>query len=176
MIAPETVTAIGRITRTHGTRGELSVSTEGAVELGALSCIVLDMDGILVPFYMSTVRDRGTGATLVTLDGVTSEEQARAFVGHTVYALDSDLDNAADDDNDGGDGYYLEDLVGWTILDTDGTVAGRITDFDDSTANVLFVIECPDGATAYIPAADDLITAIDPDARTVTVDIPAGLL
>ena len=53
-----------------------------------------------------------------------------------------------------------------------GKVIGRIASIDDSTLNILFCLE--DGR--LIPATDDLITAIDQQARTITMHIPEGLL
>ena len=52
------------------------------------------------------------------------------------------------------------------------TSIGRIAAIDDSTLNILFVLE--DGR--LIPANDDLVTNIDMTNQTITMNIPQGLL
>ena len=75
----------------------------------------------------------------------------------------------------GEDGsFYLEDLVGFTIFTEDGPV-GEITGYDDSTDNLLFEVRAKNGSEVLVPAVGDMITEIDEDARTVTMDLPGGL-
>ena len=57
-----------------------------------------------------------------------------------------------------------------------GEAIGRITAIDDTTINLLFVVERPDGSRVLIPAADDWVTGLDSDRRTITMTLPAGLL
>ena len=50
-----------------------------------------------------------------------------------------------------------------------------IRDYDDSTPNVLLIVESPDGRTLYLPFADEFFLDIDPDGMTVTMDLPEGI-
>jgi len=52
---------------------------------------------------------------------------------------------------------------------------GEIVDIDDATENVLFVVERGDGSTILVPAADDLVTDIDLDGKTISMLLPEGL-
>ena len=62
--------------------------------------------------------------------------------------------------------------MGFDILEAQsGKAVGRIAAIDDSTMNILFELE--DGH--LVPASEDLITAIDQEARTITMHIPEGL-
>ena len=49
---------------------------------------------------------------------------------------------------------------------------GVIASIDDSTANILFELE--DGR--LIPASEELITDIDKDKKTITINLPEGIL
>ena len=167
------VTKVGRITRTHGVKGEVVLALDDDVYPSSLECLFLDMDGIDVPFFTNNIRERGDGTLLVTFDGIDSEAAASELVGKNVSVQTELLE---DDEEDDDDNIYLSDLIGYTMLDTDDSVAGTIEDFDDSTDNTLFIIKTKNGETAYVPAADDLIRAIDSEAKTITVDIPAGLI
>jgi 16S rRNA processing protein RimM len=111
---------------------------------------------------------------LVTLDGCENDAQAAKFVGKTIYAEDSELDFLDDDDDD--DRFYIENFIGYTIIDSDGATIGRVEDIDDSTANVLFVVLRQDDSVIYIPVAEEFFVDIDNDNQRLTLDLPQGLI
>ena len=51
-------------------------------------------------------------------------------------------------------------------------IKAKLASVDDSTLNILFCLD--DGR--LIPASEDLIIAVDQQARSLTMHIPAGLL
>ena len=167
------LTAIGRVQRTHGIKGELNIELydpDKAVP-SDFSCLIFDLEGIFVPFFVRGERPRGASSCLVELDDVDSDTAASAFVGKEVYVLSSEIGDGENDD----DFLTLEDLVGYRLFDTDGTLVGAISGIDDTTANVFFEVERPDMTSVHIPAAEPLITDVDPDARTLTMNLPTGL-
>ena len=52
---------------------------------------------------------------------------------------------------------------------------GEITDIDESTINTLFVVE-KQGEEILIPVQEEFIAGIDHKKRTITFDLPEGLL
>lgn len=176
MIERSQIFPVGTVTKTHGVRGEMVVTLDEDIDLAALRCVVFDMDGLFVPFFISSCRPRGRESVLVTLDGVPDEVAAATFCGRQMFALKEDLDfDTEGADTDGDDAFYLEDLIGFTMRDTDGSVVGIIDGYDDSTDNVLFKVKSADSAQLFIPAADDLITEVDVPGKTLTMDLPKGL-
>lgn len=176
MISDKEIRLIGRFNKPHGISGELSLTLDENldVDLAALRCIVVKVDDINVPFFIAGLRPRGRDSVLLRIDGVTDERQAADFAMQAVYALRSDLVDADGEEED-PEGFYASDLVGYDVV-ADGAVVGRIADIDESTENALFVVETPDGATRLIPIADDFITDINPDGRTIEMSLPVGLL
>lgn len=174
MIERSQIFPIGSVTKTHGIHGEIAMTLDQDVDLAELRCIVFDMDGIYVPFFVSAVRTRGASAVLVTLDGITDEVQAAEFTGKQLFALKEDVD--IDDNEIDPDNIYLEDLIGFKLIDTDGTEVGIISGYDDSTENTLFTVANTDGDDILIPAVDDLITDIDIEAKILTMNLPSGLI
>lgn len=172
MIGCSQLTDIGETVKPHGISGEIAATIDSGVDPAALRCIVLDIDGIFVPFFISSVRPRGAEAMLLTLDGISDENEAAKLCGLTVYALTEDLGH---DGAETDDGFYVADLVGFTLLDGDGSEAGRITGYDDSTANTLLTVEDSEGKTHFVPLADELIQDFDADAHTITLNLPEGL-
>ena len=57
----------------------------------------------------------------------------------------------------------------------DGKRIGTVTDVDDSTANVLFVVDGNNGEL-YIPVVDDFILEINEQDRFIIVDLPEGMI
>lgn len=171
MILASQLTDIGATLKTHGINGEISATVDAGIDLTAIKCIIFDMDGIFVPFFIKSSRLRGSEAVLISIDGIENERQAAELCPKTIYALSDDIP----DDNDDEDGFYLSDLIGLELFD-DNQPVGTITDFDDSTENLLIIVDTPDKKGCYIPLADDLIKSIDYANRRLTISIANGLL
>ena len=128
--------------------------------------LILEIDGILVPFFMEEYRFRNDSLALVKFCDVDTQQRASELTGCDVYFPRSVAD-------EGTEGLSLSMLVGFDIVDaSDNKVVGKIAAIDDSTQNVLFELE--DGT--LIPASDDLITNIDTNRRQIIMQIPEGLL
>lgn len=167
MIKQEEVYKIGRLGKSHGVRGEVSFHFDDDVfDRVDADYLILDIDGILVPFFIEEYRFRSDTTALMKFEGIDTQERARELTGSDVY-FPRNL--AASDD----DSISWSAIVGFDIIDaiTNKSV-GRIASIDDSTLNILFCLE--DGH--LIPASEDLITQIDQQARTITMHLPAGLL
>lgn len=167
------LTPAGEFNKPHGIKGEISASFDPRVDVGALKCVVAEVNGLFVPFFIDAIRSRGADAVLLTIDGITDENEAKLLSRKPLYLLNGDAALAADDEDDG---FYAEDLVGFSALDEDGAVIGKIAGVDLTTANVLFVIDRPDGSEALVPVADEFIDGIDPESATITLRLPDGLL
>ena len=166
MIKREEAYKIGRIGKTHGVNGEVSFQFDDDI-FDQVDCdyLVLDVDGILVPFFIEEYRFRSDSVALVKFDDIDTQQRAAELTGCDVYfprAL------AAEDESPS-----LTMLVGFDIVEANGgTTVGRIAAIDDSTANLLFELE--DGR--LIPANDDLIEDIDMQQQKITMSLPEGLL
>lgn len=180
MIERFDIQEIGKFLKTHALKGELNAVLDIDADFISPDVpLIMDIDGIFVPFYPQSVRPKGHFASLVKLQGIDSEEQARQFVNKSIYARRSDVDEFMADeagDEDTGEGAYADDLIGYAVKLDDGTDIGVIDDIDDSTDNLLFIVTSGQGDTLYIPAAEEFITAIDPQQHTIEMRLPDGLL
>jgi len=169
MIRLEDVYKIGRLGKAHGVKGEVSFQFDDDIfDRVDADYLVLEIDGILVPFFMEEYRFRNDTVCLVKFCDVDSQQRASELTGCDVYFPRA----LADEDETPS----LSSLVGFTIVsagrDSDGGTVGTIAAVDDSTMNVLFELE--DGR--LIPASDDLIDSIDIHHKTITMTLPEGLL
>lgn len=174
MILADELVLLGTVLKTHGLRGEIVVELDRDCP-DELRHAVMRIDGIFVPFRIAGRRSRGTGAVLLTLDGIDTAEEAAAYVGHDVWALRREWPEE-DESLDDADGLYAEDLTGFTLTMPDGATIGRIVHVDVSTANTLLSVETPQGSELLIPLADDWICSIKPAERSIAMDVPAELL
>lgn len=176
MISENEITIIGKFQKTHALKGELNaildIDSDYITEGHAL---IVELDGIYVPFFASGVRPKGATSFLVKLDGVDSEEEAKKFVNKTIYALKSELAPFLDLNEE--DLLDEDDFLDYRILDlaTNQTI-GKIVDVDMSTSNVLFIVNTPEGDTVYIPAAEEFISEIDDTDRVIRMMLPEGLI
>ena len=168
MIKPEEVYRIGRIGKAHGVKGEVTLLFDDDIfDRVDADYLVLEVDGILVPFFIEEYRFRSDTTALMKFEDIDSQQRARELTNCDVYFPRA----LADDDPDAP--LSLAFLVGFNIVDAStGTSVGRIAAIDDSTLNLLFELE--DGT--LIPAAEELITAIDQEGKTITIALPEGLL
>ena len=91
MITREELIAIGHYNKPHGVVGEISATVDVDVDvLRALSCLVSDIDGIYVPFFVNGLRPKTADTVLLTIDGITSEQEAARLVNHDIFALKRD--------------------------------------------------------------------------------------
>ena len=167
MIKREEVYRIGRLGKTHGVKGELSFQYDDDIfDRVDADYLVLDIDGILVPFFMEEYRFRNDSICLVKFCDIDTQQRAQELTGCDVYFPRALADEAEEQPS-------LASLAGFGIVDaSNGKVIGNIAAIDDTTQNILFELE--DGT--LIPASDELIEVIDVGKKEIIMNIPNGLL
>ena len=167
MIRLEDVYKIGKLGKAHGVKGEISFLFDDDVfDRVDSDYLILKVDGIFVPFFIEEYRFRSDANAIVKFEDIDTQERARELTGCEVF-----FPRALSDSDDGSISWAA--IVGFDIIEAgNNKPVGRIASVDDSTINILFELE--DGR--LIPASEDLITAIDQQARTITMHLPEGLL
>lgn len=174
MITRDELILIGHYNKPHGVNGEISATLDIDPEaLQGLSCLVSDMNGIYVPFYVNACRPKSHETVLLMIDGMDSEQEVTRLVNHDIYALKREFRQESEDVE--ADGFPLDYFIGFTLLDADGTKVGEIIDVDEQTENAIFIVE-RDGGELMVPASDELIVEFDLDKTTMVMDLPQGLL
>lgn len=172
MIEEKELVEIGKFGKPHGIHGEINVYLDEDVISDRLEKLIVNIDGIFVPFFIESIRPKRIDSVIVALDDIDNEQEAAKLTNLEIYALIADDVKEEPD----GDGMYASDLIGYTIVHVNGQPVGKITGVEDSTENALFLVELPDQTTVYVPIADDLIDEIDSDRKLIVMTIPEGLL
>ena len=162
---------IGRIGKPHGVKGEMNfMFTDDVFDRTDSDYLIIEVDGLLVPFFIEEYRFRSDETALLKLCDIDTQEQARQFTNCEVFFERSKADTPADE-------LTWAQIVGFQIVDEkNGKIIGKIVAVDDSTENILFEIETTKGHQTLIPAHDSLIRDIDTPSQTITMTIPDGLL
>ena len=168
MIRREDVYRIGKLGKAHGIKGEVSMMLDDDIfDRMDAEYLVLDIDGIMVPFFMEEYRFKSQETVLVKFEGVDTQERAKELTGTEVF-FPRELAN-----EDESDVLRYAQLVGFTVIKaTDGEAIGEISAVDEQTVNIMF--ELSDGR--LIPASEELIADIDTGKKTITMIIPNGIL
>ena len=163
MITTDQVIYIGKITRTHGKRGEVQCLMDNECWDNAdATFLILSINNILVPFRVIDWRGKGSDSLIFQLDRFNDEQEAQQLVGHQAYMLKADISNEDE---------LLptwQSLVGYQVLDTDQGMLGNVTMVDETTINTLITLE----DDRLIPLHEDFITNIDPESKQLTICLP----
>ena len=175
MIRNDEVFNIGYIAKVHGLRGEVDLSfTDDCFDTGTADYLVLDMDGILVPFFWSEYRFRSNQTAIIKFDDIDSADQARQLGGRGVFYPKSGI--VESDANEAERSAYRA-LTGFTVSDGQAGLLGTVEHVDDSSANILLTIRSQSGDDEWlIPFHDDFLVHFDLRQRTLLLQLPEGIL
>ena len=206
MIKQEDVYKIGRLGKAHGVHGEISLQFDDDIfDRVDADYLVLELDGILVPFFMEEYRFRSDTVCLVKFVDVDTQQRAQELTGCDVF-FPRAMADVADAE------LSLAGLVGFDIVEAQETGGAKKAKGAQETGEAKKAkgaqetgeakkakgaqeaqrpqtvgrIARIDDQTAnilfeledgrLIPANDDLITDINVQARTITMLLPDGLL
>ena len=156
---------LAKVLKSNGTDGGLLVGFRDCDpnEISLEEPVFVEFDGLPVPFFFVSLTPRGNSRAIVRLNDVSSLSDAEELVGKTLWIEDEDADDEEED--------LMNSLLGWEIVG-----AGTVTGVLDIPANPCLEIETKNGTVCLVPFHEDLIRSVDADRRSLTMEIPAGLL
>lgn len=163
MITAAELIEAGKTGKTHGVQGEVACDFECELDWNQCCYLVFDMDGIFVPFFIESVRNKNAATKLLKFADIDDEPTARRLCNKTIYVK---KELVADNDR-----LSLDYFVGFTIIDRYAGQIGTISAVDDSTANALFAVD-----EQLIPVCEEFIENIDHDKKILYMNLPEGLL
>ena len=165
---------VARIGKPHGLDGELLVRS-----------VTADGESIFQPGRQFRARKTGVDGPGETLTLEQSRPHKGGYLLRFTEVADRDVGRellgaellvTADEVRPLEDGeFFLHDLVGLEIIETDGSRLGRITDVYDAAGQLLASVEV-DGRERLFPVRSETVRRIDMEAKTIEVSLPVGLL
>ncbi|MBR6534286.1 MAG: 16S rRNA processing protein RimM [Clostridia bacterium] len=157
---------IGRITNTHGIKGEMKVEywMDSAQDFLSLRTVYLK-DGSALNVLSSRNANR---FAVVLFEGITDPEKGAGYKGRSLYAKRSDLKL-------GEGSYFLCDLIGLPVFDIDTEEqVGCVTDILEKPSSYVYTVKTDNGEF-LVPAIDEFIKKVDIE-NGVYIKVIPGLL
>lgn len=160
---------IGRVIKSHGIRGEVSVEVttddpEGRFAVGQ----VLDgrQGNREVELTVKSSRPH-KGRLLLTFDEIPDRTAADQLRGTKFFA------EPAEDEDD--EGFYDHELEGLRIIH-EGRDIGEVTGIAHTVNRVILEVTLEGGKEVLIPFVEEIVPEVDLEAGTATITPPEGLL
>ncbi len=165
------VRIVARIGRAHGLRGEVTVqvhtdSPEERFTPGTEFATEPDRG----PLVLRSARLHQQ-TYLLGFEGVTDRNAAEALRNTRLLHDEDDVEDEIDDG-----GWYEKDLLGLTVVLTDGSVLGEVSALHTREVQDLLEVRLSDGREVLIPFVEEIVPEVDEEAGRVVVDPPPGLL
>ncbi|MGD0584662.1 MAG: ribosome maturation factor RimM [Oryzomonas sp.] len=172
MSNPDELIAVGRISGTHGIKGQLKVqSYSGNLEsLSAARIVTLRSPGgaTLREIGIKGVKPHSNGFILI-LNDYDDIDRALPLVGSELFLKRSQLPEPEDDE------YYWCDLIGLRVVTADGIELGTLDDIFETGSNDIYVVR-KDKQEYLIPAIASVISSVDLAGGTMVITPMDGLL
>lgn len=162
---------IGQLTRTHGVRGELAFRFSDDVwDRVEADYLFLELDGLLVPFFLEEWRFRSDDVALLKFEDVDTADAASQLVGADVYFPKALTPEEIDEEE-----LEWRHFKGFEVWQGE-SLLGSVADVLDQTSNVLLVVSTPAAGEILIPAHEDFVVSADHRERRLNVNVPEDLL
>ena len=155
---------IAKILKSHGTDGGILIGLYDIdiQDIDTTEPVFIEIDGLPVPFFIESLQQRGNTRAIAHLTDVRDLRDAEELVGLELLA------EGEEDEED------IEDFMGWTLYDGDRLI-GTVNDMAPIPGNLCLYVQTPRGEE-MIPLHEDLVRDVDPDTRTLVLELPEGLL
>lgn len=161
---------IGYFTKTKGLKGEIQLYFEfDAYEDLELDVVFADLNGKMVPFFVSSFKFYPNNTGLFYFDDLDHIDKAQALVKKKVYLP---LDKMPERDEDD---FTYDDLKGFTVSDETQGELGEIIEVNEYPQHFVATVLYQNKEILF-PLNEDMIVEIDEDEKTLLVDLPEGLL
>jgi 16S rRNA processing protein RimM len=171
MIRKEDSLLLGTISKPHGTKGSLLLWLRNikAEDIKKWESVFVDIDGLLVPFFIESFKANTPDSLIVKFEGVLSETEAKTFAGKDVYAASVQIKKKRHSES------KLSDLKGYKVIDVISGFIGIAGEIADIEQNPLLIVHS-DQKEYLIPVHEDIVLEIDKKAKEIRIQAPEGLL
>lgn len=164
--------ALGSCKKPHGLKGEAEFWTAS----GNDTYLERGSKVWLYPLPGSLLRDGGIefeveslrrgNQVLIKLVGVADRTALEKLLPFEVFAPRDEFPEL-----DEGT-YYVVDMIGLKALDEQGNVVGKIVDYFETPAQIVFTLSLRNGERLDLPYVENFFTDVDIDAGTIRVHLP----
>ncbi len=161
----------GYFTKLHGFRGELTahLNTIEQRDYKKLPSLFVEVRGQLVPYTVKSLDYKTNTSVKVKLEGIETEEAAKALVKCGLYIEDKYLSEADKEK------MALREIVDYKVIDEERGEIGIVSHIEELSNNPLLVIKSGT-KEILMPLHEDFFKSIDRPNKTVYISAPEGLI
>lgn len=163
----------GKIVKQHGYLGNIRVAFSFSIHqenLEKSGYIYIVWNEKPVPYLIETIQWQDESNAIVKLAGVNTEEAALKLLRRDVFLPENLIEEIEEEEGE------FEWLVGFTIIDAEKTILGKVTDYIEADPQIIIEAQTPEGKEFLVPYHPDLVKKIDKRKKTILVELPEGLL
>ena len=161
---------VGYITKTKGLKGEVQLFFEYEdPELLELDILFADINGKMVPFFVSSYKLHTNGTGNFYFDDVDHIDKAQVLVKKKMYLPLSKMPDRSEED------FHYSDLKGYLVFDEVHGELGEIIEINEYPQQFVATVSYRDKEILF-PLNEDMIVEIDEEEATLLVELPEGLL
>jgi len=161
---------LGRVAKTHGLKGEVTIKLEADDPSAYLEMkhFFLEINKVLTPFFVEKITPNGD-KFFVQVQDVKTVEQAQNLVGKAVYLPMEMLPKLS------GKQFYFHEIVDFTVVDSVKGELGAVSEvLEYPTQAILQIMHGK--KEILIPILDHVIQNVDRDRKILTITAPEGLI
>ena len=161
---------IGKVTGTHGIRGTMRVfpTTEDPSRFERLKEVIFQLRGRQEVFHIQKVAYQKQ-FILLTVKEITDINVAELYKTASILIPDAQAIPLEEDE------YYTRDLYGLTVVTDAGEELGKLEEIFSTGSNDVYVVKKEGAKDLLLPAIKDVVLAVDPAEKKMTVHLLEGL-
>lgn len=172
MLNKNDFTLIGELGKPHGISGQINASFSTSIfdEIDVPEFLFLEIDGYLIPFKVEKLRLTMDDSGFIKFEDIESDIAAKQYANIPIFIDNSEISDIEELE------FSADQLIGFQLFEFVNGEVGKIIDYIDNPMNPLLIVETKDETEVMIPFAMDLVKDIDIDDKSITMDLPDGLL
>lgn len=161
---------LGRIAKTHGLKGELTIKIDADNPAAYLKvkCFFLEINKVLTPFFIKSITFNND-KFFVGFQDIEDIDKASHLVGSSVYlpiTMLPKLDSKH---------FYYHEVKNYTVIDSSYGELGKINQIIEYPTQAIIQVMV-NGKEVLIPIIDNVIQKVDRDEEKLYIKAPEGLI
>jgi len=162
---------LGKITKTHGLKGELAIwlDVDFPEDYEDLDSLLLEIKGELVPHFVEEIQIR-PNKSIIKFEDIDTIEDAQKIVNCDIYLPEDNLPEL-----EGNEQFYYHEIIDFDIVDEQKGKLGKVLTVYTFDQQDLIAMQYG-GQEILIPISDEIVKTIDREKKELYTNLPEGLL
>jgi 16S rRNA processing protein RimM len=160
---------LGKIIKFSGYEGAVAVKLEKIFteNIPRMESVFLEIEGKLVPFFISRSEYNGADILKLWFDGYDSNNKISEFIGCRIFLTSGISEEKRNEDP--------ENLIGYEVFVLGDKLLGSVSEVLTNNGQWLINVKSVTRKNILIPFHEDFIVRLDKRTKTIIMNIPDGI-